>query len=103
MNTVREGLRLFDDQFKMTSEVQEEYYQLIEDKVKQEEDEIWLDKLDENVCNLKHKVRNWLSKGKSLLKDNPSDLYLERNHTQVELHQNLASHYLATHQLRKEP
>ena len=43
------------------------------------------------------------ARGKSHLKENPSDLHLERNHTQVDLHQNLAGHDLATHQLRKEP
>ena len=47
MNTVREELRLSDDQFRMILEVHEEYHQLIEDKVKQEEDEVWIDKLDE--------------------------------------------------------
>ena len=63
MNTVREELRLFDDQFMMILEVHEEYHQLIEDKVKQEEDEVWCDKLDENVCTFKHKVHNWLKQG----------------------------------------
>ena len=55
MNSVREELCLFDDQFRMILEAHEEYYQLIEDKVKQEEDEFWFDKLDENVCIFKHK------------------------------------------------
>ena len=40
----------------MMLEVHEEYHQLIEDKDKQEEDEVWFDKLDENVCIFKHKV-----------------------------------------------
>ena len=37
MNTVREELHLFGDQFKMILEVHEEYHHLIEDKVRQEE------------------------------------------------------------------
>ena len=49
MNTVREELCLFDDQFRMILQVREEYHQLIEYKVKQEEDEGWFDKLGENV------------------------------------------------------
>ena len=67
MNTVREELRLFDDQFRMILEVHEEYHQLIEDKVKQEEDEVWFDKLDENVCTFKHKVPNCLEQGEESL------------------------------------
>ena len=63
MNAVREELRPFNDQFRMILEVHEEYHQLIEDKVKQEEDEVWFDKLDENVCTFKHKVHNWLKQG----------------------------------------
>ena len=35
MNTEREELRLFDDQFRMILEVHEEDHQLIENKVKQ--------------------------------------------------------------------
>ena len=49
MNTVREELCLFDDQFRMILQVREEYHQLIEYKVKQEKDEGWFDKLGENV------------------------------------------------------
>ena len=64
MNTVREELRLFDDQFRMTLE---EYHRLIEDKVKQKEDEVYFDKLDENMCTFKHKVHNWLKQGKESL------------------------------------
>ena len=55
MNTVREELRLFNDQFRMILEVYKEYHQLIEDKVKQEKDEVRFDKLDENVCTFKDK------------------------------------------------
>ena len=40
MNTVREELHLLDDQFKMILEVHEDYHLLIEDQVRQEEDEI---------------------------------------------------------------
>ena len=72
MNTVREELRLFDDQFMMILEVHEEYHQLIEDKVKQEEDEVWFDKLDENVCTFKHKVHNWLKQGEKSLVERES-------------------------------
>ena len=50
MNTVREELCLFDDQFRMILQVREEYHQLIEYKVKQEEDKGWFDKLGKNVC-----------------------------------------------------
>ena len=67
INTLREELRLFDDQFRMILEFHEEYHQLIEDKVKQEEDEVWFDKLDENVCTVKHKVHNWLKQGEESL------------------------------------
>ena len=67
MNTVWEELCLFDYQFRMILEVPEEYHQLIEDKVKQEEDEVWFDKLDENVCTFKHKVYNWLKQGEESL------------------------------------
>ena len=63
MNTVREELRSFNDQFRMILEVHEEYHQLIEDKVKQEEDEVWFDKIDENVCTFKRKVHNCLKQG----------------------------------------
>ena len=52
----------------MILEVYEECHQLMEDKVKQEEDEIWFDKLDENVCTFKHKVHKWLNQGKEPLK-----------------------------------
>ena len=38
MNTVREELFLFDEQFRMILEIHMVYHQLIEDKVKQEED-----------------------------------------------------------------
>ena len=38
MNTVIEELCLFDEQFRMILEVHVVYHQLIEDKVKQEED-----------------------------------------------------------------
>ena len=75
---------------------------MIEDKVKQKEDEFWFDKLDKNMCTFKHKVHNCLKQGKSHLKDNPSNYHLERNHTQVDLHQNLADHDLATHEPKKE-
>ena len=47
-NMVRAELHRFDDQFKMILEVREEYDQLIEDKVKQKENEVWFNKLDEN-------------------------------------------------------
>ena len=67
MNAVREELRPFNDQFRMILEVHEEYHQLIEDKVKQEEDEVWFDKLDENVCTFKHKVPNCLEQGEESL------------------------------------
>ena len=55
---VREELYLFDDQFRMILEVHEEYHQLIEDKIKQEEDEVWFGKLDKNLCTFKHKVHS---------------------------------------------
>ena len=87
MNTVREELHLFDDPFRMILEVHEEYHQLIEDKVRQEEDDAWFDKLDKN----------------RYLKENPSNHHLERNHTQVDLHQNPPDHNPATHQPKKEP
>ena len=48
MNTVREALRFFGEQFRIILEVHEQYHQLIEDKVKQEEDEVWFGKLHEN-------------------------------------------------------
>ena len=63
MNTVREELNLFDDQFSMILEVHKEYHQLIEDKVKQEEDKVWFDKQDKNLCTFKHKVYNLLMQG----------------------------------------
>ena len=66
-NTVREELHLFDDQFRMILEVHDEYHQLAKDKVKQEEDEVWFDKLDENVCTFKHKLHNWLKQGEESL------------------------------------
>ena len=72
MNTVREELRLFDDQFMMILKVHEEYPQLIEDKVKQEGDEVWCDQLDENVCTFKHKVHNWLKQGEKSLVERES-------------------------------
>ena len=59
---------MFDYQFRMIIEAPEEYHQLIEDQVKQEEDEVWFDKLDENVCTFKHKVHNWLKQGEESLK-----------------------------------
>ena len=65
MNTVIEELRLFDDQFRMILEVYEEYNQLIEDKVKQEEDKVRFDKLDENVCIFKDKAHK--KQGEELL------------------------------------
>ena len=37
----------------MILEVHQEYHQLIEDKVNQEEDKVWFDKLDENMCIFK--------------------------------------------------
>ena len=43
MNTVREELCLFDDQFRLILKVHEKYHQFIEDKVKQEEDKVWFD------------------------------------------------------------
>ena len=67
MNTVWEELCLFDYQFRIILEVPEEYHQLIEDKVKQEEDEVWFDKLDENIRTFKHKVYNWLKQGEESL------------------------------------
>ena len=57
---MREELCLFDDQFRMILEAHEENHQLTEDKVKQEKDEVWFDKLDEYVCTFKHQVHNWL-------------------------------------------
>ena len=42
-------------------------------------------------------------KGKGHLKENPSNHHLERNHAQVDFHQNPASQDLATHQPRKKP
>ena len=62
MNTVREELHLSDDQFRMILEVHKEYHQLIEDKVKQVEDKVWFDKLDQNMCTFKQKVHNWFKK-----------------------------------------
>ena len=62
MNTVREELHLSDDQFRMILEVHKEYHQLIEDKVKQVEDKVWFDKLDQNVCTFKQMVHNWFKK-----------------------------------------
>ena len=52
INTVKEELCLFHDQFRMILEVHEKYYQLTEDKVKQEEYEVWFDKLDEKPVYL---------------------------------------------------
>ena len=49
------------------------------------------------LAMIKEKAR----KEKSHLKENTSDLHLERNHTQVDLNQNLTGHDLATHQPRK--
>ena len=60
---LREELDLFDDQFRMILDAPEEYHQLTEDKVKQEADKVWFDKLDENVCTFKHKMLNWLKQG----------------------------------------
>ena len=62
MNTVREELNLFDDQFSMILEVHKEYHQLTEDKVKQEENEFQFDKKDKNFT-FKHKVHNLLKQG----------------------------------------
>ena len=100
---MREEPHLFDDQFRMILKVPEGYHPLIEDKVKQEEDEVWFDKLGEHVCTFKYKLHNWLKQGKSHLKENPGNHHLERNHTHIDLHQNPARHNLATHQPRKEP
>ena len=61
MNTVREEVCLFNDQFKMILVAHEDCHQ--EDKVKQEEDEVWFDKLDKNLRIFKHKVHNWLKQG----------------------------------------
>ena len=59
-------------------EVHEEYHQLIEDKDKQEEDEVWFDKLDKNVCIFKHKVHKWLKQGEESLKRESQKLLLGR-------------------------
>ena len=48
----------------MILEVHKEYHQLIKDNIKQEKDEVWFDKLDENVHTFKHKAHNWLKQGK---------------------------------------
>ena len=66
MNMVREELCLFEEQFRMILEVHEKYHQLIKDKVKQKDDEVWFDKLDENMCTFKHKVHHWLKQRKEL-------------------------------------
>ena len=104
MNTVREELRLFDDQFRMILEVHKKYHQLIEDKVKQEEDQVWFDKLDENVCTFKHKVYNWLKQGEESLveRETKRSSFEKKSHSSRSL-SNLTGHNLATHQLRKEP
>ena len=82
MNMVREEFRLFDDQFRMILEVHEEYHQLIEDKVKQEEDEVWFDKLDENVCTFKHKLHNWLKQGEeSLERESKQSSFGKKSHS----------------------
>ena len=56
IETEREELRLFHDQFRLMLEVHEEYHQLLEDTVKQEEDAVSFDELDENLYTFKHKV-----------------------------------------------
>ena len=49
MNTVREELCLLDGQVKIILEVHDKYRQFIENKVKQEDNEVWFDKLDGNM------------------------------------------------------
>ena len=81
MNTMREEVCLFDDQFRMILVVHEEYHQLIEDKVKQEEDKVWFDKLDKNLCTFKHKVHNWLKQvQESLERESKQSSFGKKSH-----------------------
>ena len=84
VNMVREDLCLFDDQFRMILEFHEEYHQLIEHKVKDEEDEVWFDKPDENMYTFKHKVHNWLKQGeKSLERESKQSSFGKKSHSSI--------------------
>ena len=75
------------------------------DKVKQEEDAVWFDKLHENMCIFKHLVQNRLKQEEeSLKRESKQSSFGKKSHiSRVDLHQKPAGHDLATHQLRKEP
>ena len=63
-------ISLNDDQFRQTmvGDNAAEYGDRVhQHKVKQKEDEVWFDKLDENMCTFKHKVHNWLKQGEESL------------------------------------
>ena len=56
--------------------------ELIEHKVKQEEDEVWFDKLDKNMCTFKLKVYNWLKQGEeSLERESKQSSFGKKSHS----------------------
>lgn len=57
MNTARKEIHQLDIRFRMILEVHDEYHQLLEDRGKQGENDVWFDRLNEQVRTFKPQSR----------------------------------------------